>query len=164
MYRQPNGRVQAKSRPQARAGSIPEYILRSARRTPVSIVRSMEAYRMTTYLIVVVVTAVANIWAAANDCTHPNWLLANMTKVGVARSSLVPLGVLKAAGGIGLLIGIAVPVVGLIAAAGLIVFFLGAIATHLRARDYSLGYGAPILFLLLAGAALVVQLDARGPA
>jgi DoxX-like family len=42
--------------------------------------------------------------------------------------------------------GIAVPIVGLIAAGGLIVFFLGAIATHLRARDYSLGYGVPILF------------------
>jgi hypothetical protein len=119
---------------------------------------------MTPYLIIVVVTAIVNIWAAANDFSPPNWLLANMSKVGVARSSLVPLGLLKAAGGLGLLVGIAVPVVGLIAASGLILFFLAAIAAHLRAHDYSLGYGAPILFLFLAGASLILQLYARGPA
>jgi hypothetical protein len=119
---------------------------------------------MTACLIVVAITAIANIWAAANDFSRPNWLLANMSKVGVARSSLVPLGLLKAAGGLGLLVGIAVPTVGLIAAGGLILFFLGAIVTHLRARDYSLGYGAPILFLLLAAASLILQLFAREPA
>jgi hypothetical protein len=117
---------------------------------------------VTACIIVVVITAIVNVWAAANDFIRPSWLLANMSQVGVARSSLVPLGLLKATGGLGLLVGIAVPTVGLIAAGGLILFFLGAIATHLRARDHSLGHGAPILFLLLAVASLILQLDALG--
>ncbi|HZZ00755.1 MAG TPA: DoxX family protein [Candidatus Baltobacteraceae bacterium] len=117
---------------------------------------------MTAYLIVVVVTALVNMWAAVSDFTRPRWLLASMNRVGVLQSSLIPLGLLKAAGGLGLLVGIVVPIVGLIAAGGLILFFLGAIATHLRARDFSFGYGAPFVFLLLAAASFVLQLDARG--
>jgi hypothetical protein len=112
---------------------------------------------MNAYLIVVVVTALVTVWAATNDFTRPKWLLANMSRVGVSQSSLIPLGLLKAAGGLGLLVGIAVPIVGLIAASGLILFFLGAIATHLRARDFSFGYGAPFVFLLLAAASLVLR-------
>jgi urea transporter len=42
------------------------------------------------------------------------------------------------------------------AAIGLILFFIAAITTHLRARDYSFGLAG--VFLLLAGAALVLRL------
>ena len=66
------------------------------------------------------------------------------------------LGVLKAAGALGLLIGIRVPAVGIAAAAGLVLFFIGAIITHLRWRDYS--FGLAIVFLLLAIVALGVRL------
>ena len=77
-------------------------------------------------------------------------------------SWLPTLGALKAAGAVGLLAGLGVPIIGTAAATGLTLFFICAIVTHLRARDYSIG-GAGV-FLLLAGAALVLELYARGPA
>ena len=56
---------------------------------------------------------------------------------------------------LGLLVGIRVPLIGIAAAVGLVLFFVGAIITHLRARDYSFGLAA--VFLLLAVAALVLR-------
>lgn len=63
------------------------------------------------------------------------------------------LGILKAAGALGLLVGIRVPLIGIAAAAGLVLFFVAAIITHLRARDDSLGLA--VAFLLLAAAPLL---------
>ena len=57
--------------------------------------------------------------AAANDFIRPNWLLANMTKLGVRESWLTRLGLLKAAGALGVLVGIRVPLIGVAAAVGL---------------------------------------------
>ncbi len=68
------------------------------------------------------------------------------------------LGILKAAGAIGLPVGIAVPQIGIAAAVGLVLFFVAAIITHLRAHDYS--FGLAVVFLLLAVAALVLRLVA----
>ena len=56
------------------------------------------------------------------------------------------------------MVGIGVPLIGTAAAIGLMVFFDGAIITHLRARDYS--FGLAVVFLLLAVAALVLRLVA----
>jgi glucose dehydrogenase len=77
-----------------------------------------------------------------------------MSKLGVPESWLPIFGILKAAGALGLPIGIGLPMIGIAAAAGLTVFFIGAVFTHLRARDYSLGRGVPVMFLLIAAAAL----------
>ena len=63
------------------------------------------------------------------------------------------LGTLKAAGALGLLIGVRVPLIEVAAAVGLVLFSVSAIVTHLRARDYS--FGLAVVFLLLAVAALV---------
>ena len=79
-----------------------------------------------------------------------------MAKAGVPESWMTTLGILKAVGALGLLLGIRVPVIGIAAALGLILFFVGAIITHLRGRDYSLG--PAIVFLLLAMAALALRL------
>ena len=105
--------------------------------------------------------AAVNTYAAINDVTRPQWVLINMTKLGVRDSWLTPLGILKAAGALGLLVGIGVPWIGTAAAVGLTFFFVGALITHLRARDYSVGF--PLMFLLLAVAALLFGLYARKP-
>jgi hypothetical protein len=47
----------------------------------------------------------------------------------------------------GFLIGIGVPLIGIVAAVGPTLFFVGAVITHLPARDYYLGNGAPVAFL-----------------
>jgi hypothetical protein len=69
------------------------------------------------------------------------------------------LGALKAAGAAGLLMGIGLPVIGVAAAVGLILFFAGAIVTVTRAHWYS-HVPFPAAFLVLAAASLAIQLDA----
>ena len=110
----------------------------------------------TVYLIVTILAAAANIFSATCDFVRYEKVSVAMAKAGVPESWMTTLGVLKAAGALGLLVGIGVPVIGIAAAVGLILFFVGAIITHLRGRDYSLGLA--IVFLLLAMAALAVRL------
>ena len=76
-----------------------------------------------------------------------------MARLGVPDAALVPLGLLKAAGGVGLLISPLAPA----AAIGLVLFFSGAIVTTLHARWYAhLPY--PAFYLALAAAALASAL------
>jgi hypothetical protein len=49
-------------------------------------------------------------------------------------------------------------VIGIMAASGLALFFVGAIVTHLRAHDHA--FGLAVVFLLLAVAALVLRVSA----
>ena len=108
------------------------------------------------YIIVTIIAAAANIFSATLDFIRFKQILVNMAKVGVPESWITMLGTLKVAGAVGLLVGIGVPSIGVAAAIGLILFFIAAITTHLRARDYS--FGLAVVFLLLAGTALVLRL------
>jgi len=69
----------------------------------------------TAYVVVTALTAAANTFAATVDFTRPDWLLRNMAKARVPQSWLFSLGALKAAGALGLLIGIGVPLLGVTA-------------------------------------------------
>jgi DoxX-like protein len=51
-----------------------------------------------------------------------------------------------------------VPLIGTAAAAGLVLFFVGAVSVHLRAGDYSPQLGLAVGFLLLAVASLALGL------
>jgi hypothetical protein len=109
------------------------------------------------YVTVTLLAAAANAYGAGVDVTRADWVLANMTRLGVPHARLPALGALKAAGALGLIVGIVVPPIGVAAAGGLVLFFLGAVATVVRARWYGhLPY--PGAFLLLAAAALVLRL------
>ena len=108
------------------------------------------------YVVVALLAAAANIFSATLDFIRFKQVLINMAKAGVPESWITMLGILKAAGAVGLLIGIGVPLIGMAAAIGLILFFVGAIITHLRAHDYS--FGLAVVFLLLAVAALVLRM------
>lgn len=108
------------------------------------------------YVAVGILTAAANGTAATLDFLRPAWLMENMTRVGVPRRALIPLAVLKLAGALGVLIGIAVPPLGVAAAIGLVLFFVGAISAHVRVRDYA-SIPFPGMFLLLAAASLVLR-------
>jgi len=113
------------------------------------------------YVTITVVTIVANAWAAGADLAQPNWLLANMDEVGVPRSWLLPLAVLKGAGAAGLLLGLlGVRPVGTAAAVGLVLFFTGALATHLRARAFH-NIAVPGTYLALATASVALTVAAH---
>jgi len=110
----------------------------------------------TAYIVVTVLAAAANAFSATLDFVRFKQIIINMARVGVPESWITILGILKAAGALGLLIGIGVPLIGIAAGVGLVLFFVAAIITHLRARDYS--FGLAVVFILLAGTALVLRL------
>ena len=113
----------------------------------------------TAYVVVTVLAAAANVFSATCDFVRYKQVSIAMAKAGVPESWMTMLGILKAAGALGLLVGVGVPLIGTAAAAGLIVFFAAAIITHLRARDHS--FGLAVVFLLLAVAALALGLHVR---
>lgn len=115
---------------------------------------------MTVALVAVtILTAVANLFSATLDFVRFERILVSMTNTGVPHGLLPLLGVLKVAGAVGVLVGLAVPWIGVAAAIGLVAFFVLAIATHLRARDYALGL--PVGFLAMALATLALTLAAQ---
>ncbi|WP_431894442.1 DoxX family protein [Nonomuraea sp. bgisy101] len=113
----------------------------------------------TAYVVVTVLAAAASAYSALNHFIRPRWILDNMTRYGVPHSWLPPLGALKAAGVVGLLVGIGVPAIAVAASAGLILYYLGAVVTILRARVYT-HLIAPLPFLLLVVGSLVLRLTA----
>jgi hypothetical protein len=111
----------------------------------------------TAYVVVTVLAAAASTYAAMADFTRAEWILDNMTKYGVPHSLLFSLGALKAAGALGLIVGIGVSPIGVAASVGLILYFVGALITTLRAHQYShIPY--PVAFLLPAVGSLGLRL------
>ncbi len=110
------------------------------------------------YLIITVVTILANAWATVADLAQARFVLANMAEVGVPRSWLPPLAVLKGAGAAGLLLGLlGVWPLGIAAAVGLVLFFIGALAAHVRARVFhSIAFPGAFFALAIASAAFAV--------
>ena len=108
--------------------------------------------------VIVIATIVANLSIALADFASAKFVLNNSAEVGVSTRWLPMLGALKAAGAAGLLLGLlAVRPIGIAAALGLVVFFISAVAAHVRARvfyniAFSMGY------LALAVASLVLLL------
>jgi hypothetical protein len=111
----------------------------------------------TIYITVTIFTAIANAYAAIVDFRRPQWVLDTITSWGGSYSWLFPLGALKAAGALGLLVGIVVPLIGIAAAIGLVLFFVGAIAVVMRARWYS-HLAWPSTYLLLSIGSLALRL------
>jgi DoxX-like family len=111
----------------------------------------------TAYIVVTLLAAGANGYAAACDFLRTEAIVTNATKVGAPVSWLVPLGAVKALGALGLVLGIGVPAIGIAAAVGLILFFIAAISAHVRVHWYST-IPFPGAFLLLAAGALILRL------
>ncbi|MFZ3497525.1 DoxX family protein [Streptomyces sp. 5.8] len=82
----------------------------------------------------------------------------NMTKAGVPDSWLPRLATLKAAGAVGLVAGLWLTPLGVAAAIGVTLYFIGAVITHLRAKDYDFAPAA--VLTLVAAAALVLRVAA----
>jgi hypothetical protein len=111
----------------------------------------------TAYIVITIFAAAANTYAAIVDFRRPQWVLDNITKWGGSQSWLFTLGVLKAAGALGLLVGIGVSLIGVAAAVGLVLFFIGAIAVVIRGGWYS-HLPWPATYLLLATGSLALRL------
>ncbi|MER7462858.1 DoxX family protein [Streptomyces sp. NPDC097981] len=110
----------------------------------------------TTATVVTVVAAVMSGFSGASVFARAKFVVEPLADYGVPQSSWNLLGTAKAAGAVGLLVGLFVPVIGLMAAIGLILYFTGAVIAVLRARSYAhvpfpLLYMAPVVAALTLG-------------
>ncbi|MFH9354505.1 DoxX family protein [Kitasatospora sp. NPDC017646] len=114
---------------------------------------------MPSALVIVTVLAVAaNGAIAAADFAKAEFVLANSAEVNVKPEWVPWLASLKMAGAAGLLLGlVAVPPLGVAAAVGLVLFYVGAVATHLRTRVIH-NVHFPVGYLALAAATLGLTL------
>jgi len=110
----------------------------------------------TAYIVVTILAASANGYAASLNFVGAESVKAVADEVRVPRTWMVPLGTLLASGAVGLLTGFVVPALGVAAAIGLVLYFICAIGAHIRVRDPKVG-GA-LTFLVLAAAALITGL------
>ncbi|MFJ2866421.1 DoxX family protein [Kitasatospora sp. NPDC087314] len=111
------------------------------------------------HVIVTVLGALMTGFSAGSVFRKAEFVVGPLVQYGVPRSWWIWLGVAKAAGAVGLLVGLAVPVIGELAAIGLVLYFAGAVATALRARDHA-HVVFPIIYAAPAAAALVLGLAA----
>jgi hypothetical protein len=108
------------------------------------------------YVTVTVVASVFTGIAAATYLIGHDYPKAQADLKRVPRSWVPVLGMVLAAGSAGLLAGFAVPLLGLLAAGGLVLYFLGALVAHLRVGSRQLVGWA--VFFATAVAALAVNL------
>lgn len=105
----------------------------------------------TTYVIVTIVAIVLNGFSGVAALFHFKPILPGMAAAGVPVSWLrFPIGTLKTLGAIGLLIGLlrCTPVT-VAAAAGLVIFFICALYTHVFHKNYSFQFGLAWFLLAL---------------
>ena len=108
------------------------------------------------YVVIIVVAALVYGYAAMLNFVGAESVKVVADRVRVSQKWMIPFGVLLASGALGLLIGLAVPVVGIAAATGLVVYFVGALIAHIRIDDR--GVGGAIGFLLLALVILALEI------
>jgi hypothetical protein len=108
------------------------------------------------YVAITILAVLANGYAASLNFAGADSVKVVADKVRVSQRWMIPFGILLASGALGLLIGFAVPVLGMAAAIGLVLYFLCALSAHLRVRDP--GIGGAVGFLVLAVAALIADL------
>ena len=107
------------------------------------------------YIVATLLAAAANLFSASCDFVRYEQVSIAMAKAGVPKSWMTTLGVLKAAGALGLLLGIGVPVIGTAAARGPHSVFRRRHHLHLRAHDYL--FGLVVVFLFLAVGTLALR-------
>ena len=91
----------------------------------------------TTYTILTIVAAAMVGFSAASVFLHTKWVVEPLADYGVDRRWWPWLGAAKAAGAAGLLVGLVVPAIGIIAGVCLIGYFIGAVITILRAHSFA---------------------------
>jgi hypothetical protein len=128
---------------------------------------------LTAYVVVGALLTAYLTFSFTADYARYHRVLTAMANADVPQSWLPTLATIKATGALGLLVGIVVPLTGLTAgiqtaatiigaaaAVGVILFFVGAVITHLRAHEPLTAFAPASVFLLLAVTTLGLGLAA----
>ncbi|GAC69198.1 DoxX family protein [Gordonia soli] len=109
------------------------------------------------YLTVSAIAVAMNLGIAIADSARAPFVLANSAEVHVPEPWLPWLAACKAAGAVGIAVALVgdVPMLAVAASTGLVLFYLGAVGFHVRAKVfYNIGF--PGAFLAVAAAVLVL--------
>jgi len=109
------------------------------------------------YVIVAALISAVLLASAGAKFTRPKRLVDQMSTVGLPFTMLPFLGVAQIAGAGGLIAGLWWGALGIAAAVGLTLYFIGAVATHLRVGDFK---GAPPAAVLAIVALVLLGLRA----
>lgn len=109
----------------------------------------------TAYVVVTLLAAALVAFSGGALLARASWVVESLVAYGVPRSWWPRLGAAKLAGAAGLLVGLAVPAIGVAAAIGLVLYFTGAVITVIRAGSYG---HIPFPLLYLAPAAVSLAL------
>lgn len=91
----------------------------------------------TAYVVVTIITILANAGSGVAALVRADFVRATADEVRVPQSWMTLFGTLQGAGAAGLLLGLmGIRIIGLAAATGLVIFFIGAITVHLRVRAF----------------------------
>ncbi|WP_328752917.1 DoxX family protein [Streptomyces sp. NBC_00285] len=107
------------------------------------------------YVVIAVVLSLVLALSAVPDITSDPKITDGIKALGVPDSWFLPLGLIKIAGALGLLAGIVYRPLGIAAAIGVVLYFLGAVITHVRGGDTK-SIGLPATIMLVAVAPLVL--------
>jgi len=108
------------------------------------------------YLVVTVVAAGMAAFSAVGKLRHdPKIVHVVHEIVGVPLNYFPHLAACEIVGAVGLVVGIWLPRVGMAAGLGLVVYFVGAIVSHLRVGDWK-GIGPAAFMLIISATALVL--------
>jgi hypothetical protein len=95
------------------------------------------ALPLSAYVIVTVLAAALVAFSAGSLLLRAKWVVQGLEDYGVPRSWWPWLGAAKAAGAAGLLVGLLLTPIGVMAGIGLVLYFTGAVITVIRAHWYS---------------------------
>ncbi len=106
-----------------------------------------------TYVVVALLAAML-LLSAFGKLTRNEMQTATIDKVGFPERYLWVLALCEIAGAIGLVIGLFWPPIGIAAAIGVVLYFIGAVTSHLRVKDFDLRASGGVLLLAVAALAL----------
>ena len=110
------------------------------------------------YMVVAILFALMMFFSASFKLTNnPDAVHLIHEVIGIPLALIPVLALCEIAGGLGLLAGILRPKLGVAAAAGLVLYFVGAMVAHMIAGDWA-GLKAPFTPLVISGVALALAL------
>ena len=112
--------------------------------------------RLATVAVSVVLAALLTL-AAVRKLSHQEHVVRSYARVGVPEDKLDRLAIVLLAGAAGLVLGLLWAPIGVAAAIGVVCYFIGAVAFHIRAGDVK-NMPTPIVYLATAAVALALHL------
>lgn len=85
-------------------------------------------------------------------------VMASMEKVGVKPNQIPVLALLEIAGGLGIILGIWIPFLGVLASAALVLYFIGALFAHFSRKHKVAEFGAALGIFVIAVITTLLQL------